>query len=378
VLVLDACRYDAGSRLAEILNRGEPVRRAEVSPVRAPLPSITAIGMPFCLPGDTSQLRVTVESGNFRVTVPGFEGNLSDAGKRRDWLKQRFKLKDRSFLSVSQAADPASPVELNAKNLGRLVFVFGDELDDHDCQLKPFGIEHVLERYATVIRRLRAGGYNVIHVITDHGFFHWDPASDEKDGSKPDGNLRFTSRRAIVGDELKHASAMLFPVPGSDLECCVPRSVNSFKTYGRIGFFHGGATLQELVTPMLVIRWPRKARKTGVVIKPISQITSLVQRVEIAPAATQTDFLNVVDEMTLTRAVRLKVCDPRTGKAIFKGKSVVKVEPGGEATTIELEKVADADATVGSELEVVVEDADNDESLDRRTVILKVQFDDWD
>jgi hypothetical protein len=378
VLVLDACRYDAGCRLADMLNRGEPVRRAEVSPARAPLPSITAIGMPFCLPGDTMQLHVTVEGGGFRVTTPGFEGNLSDAGKRRDWLKQRFQLKDGSFLSVSQVADPASPVDVNAKDLGRLVFVFGDELDDHDCQLKAFGIEHVLERYATVIRRLRAGGYNTIRVVTDHGFFHWDPAPDEKDGTKPDGDLRFTSRRAIVGYELRHPSAVLFPIPGSDLGCSVPRSVNSFKTYGRIGFFHGGATLQELVTPMLVIRWPRKAKKTAVVIKPISQITSLVQRVEIAPAAAQMDFLNAVDEMILTRAVRLKVCDPRTGKAIFKGKSVVKVEPGGEAVTIELEKVADAEAPAGSKLELVVEDADDDEPLDRRTVILKVQFDDWD
>jgi hypothetical protein len=39
VLVLDACRYDAGCRLAEMLNEGEPVRRAEVSSARAPLPS---------------------------------------------------------------------------------------------------------------------------------------------------------------------------------------------------------------------------------------------------------------------------------------------------------------------------------------------------
>ena len=49
VLVLDACRYDLGARLAETVEKGEPARRAEVLAARAPLPSITALGMPFAL-----------------------------------------------------------------------------------------------------------------------------------------------------------------------------------------------------------------------------------------------------------------------------------------------------------------------------------------
>lgn len=378
VLVLDACRYDAGCRLAEILNQGEPVRRAEVSASRAPLPSLTAIGMPFCLPCDTAGLRVTIENNEFRVTAPGFGGNLSKAEQRREWLKSKFKLKEGSFLHVAQIADNTASAELNAKALGKLVFVFGDELDDHDCELKPFGIDHVLERYATVIRRLRGAGYNTVHVVTDHGFFHWEPAPDEKDGAKPSGDILFASRRAIVGYELTHADALCLPVPGSDLNCCVPRSVNTFKTYGRIGFFHGGATLQELVTPVVTIRWPRKAKKMGVVLKPISQITSLAQRIEIAPAATQVDFLNPVDEALLTRTVRLRVCNPATGKALFKGKATAQIEPGGAAVTIVLAKTADAEAKAGTELEIVVEDADNDEILERRPVTLKVELNDWD
>ncbi|MCL6502399.1 MAG: hypothetical protein K6T86_06905, partial [Pirellulales bacterium] len=48
ILVLDACRYDLGCRLAEMLNRGEPSRRASVSAARAPIPSITALCIPLC------------------------------------------------------------------------------------------------------------------------------------------------------------------------------------------------------------------------------------------------------------------------------------------------------------------------------------------
>lgn len=378
VLVLDACRYDAGCRLAEMLKREGAGVRAEVSSARAPLPSITAIGMPFCLPGDTGELRAAVEDGKICVTASGFTGNLSDADQRREWLKQRYKLKDGSFLFVEHVADSTTSADLSAKTLGKLVFVFADELDDHDCWLKPFGLDQNLERYATVIRRLRAAGYNTVHVVTDHGSFYWNPAPDEKDVAKPEGEIRFASRRAIVGSDLKHASAFCLPMTGSELQCCVPRSVNTFKTYGRIGFFHGGPTLQELVTPMLTIRWPRKAKKTDVVLKPITQITSLMQRVEVAPAAAQTGFFEAVDETLLTRTVRVKVCDPATGKALFKGKASARIEPGGGAVSIELAKVGEADAKVGTELEVVIEDADNDELLERRPVTLKVELNNWD
>jgi hypothetical protein len=65
---------------------------------------------------------------------------------------------------------------------------------------------------------------------------------------QPAGDILWKSRRAIVGRDLKHASALKFQVTAcDDLECCIPRSVNAFKTYGGLGFFHGGATMQELV-----------------------------------------------------------------------------------------------------------------------------------
>jgi len=225
---------------------------------------------------------------------------------------------------------------------------------------------------------MRAAGYNTVQVVTDHGSFYWEPAPDEKESAKPGGEIGFSSRRAIVGSELKHTNALCLTVPGSDLQCCVPRSVNSFKTYGRIGFFHGGATLQELVTPVLTVRWPRKAKKVDVVLKPITQITSLAQRIEVAPAAAQMDFQGTLDATLLTRTVRLKVCDPATGKALFKGKTTAQVEPAGGTVTVELRKIADAEAKAGMNLEVIVEDADNDEILERRSVTLKVELNDWD
>jgi hypothetical protein len=382
ILVLDACRYDLGCRLAEILNRGEPTRRASVSSARAPIPSITALGMPLCLPGvsDTMRVSLTVETnGDWRVTVAGFAGELTQANQRRAWLKQTYKLRDNSFLSVTDVLNSDLPDAITAKALGKLIFVFGDEFDTagHDGQLQMTGSEDLLERYARAIRRLRAGGYTTIAVVTDHGFFHWEPEQDEIE-PKPTGDVCWLSRRAIVGHGLQHSSAIPLPVMASDLECRVPRSINAFKSYGGLGFFHGGATLQELIIPVVIASWPKKAKRIGVVLKPLAQIVSLSQRVEVAPAASaQKDIFGGVDENLLGRQVMIKVLHPESGKLLFKSKVPVAVEPGGGTVTVELSKVEGAEATVGTDVQLLVLDADDEEILDRSVATLKVELDEW-
>lgn len=380
VIVLDACRYDLGYRLANLLNQGEPGRRAEILPARAPLPSITPLGMPCSLPGLAAHIQVELPDkgkAEWRVTTTGFQGNLADAAERRRWLKQTYKLDEKSFLTLAEVVDAAAPEQFNAKSLGRLIFIFEDMLDDHDQVFRPFGLDQIITRYAALVRRLRSGGYNTVLIVTDHGFFHWDPEPDEKDLSQPEGEILWKSRRAIVGRDLKHASALKVRVIGSnDLECAIPRSVNAFKTYGGLGFFHGGATLQELIIPVISVTWPQKAQKIEVVLKPVEQITSLVQRIEIAPGAIQKDLFGNVGENLLARQVVVKAVHPQTGKWLFKSKAV-SVEPGGPALTVELAKNDDAAANRGDNLDLRVIDADDEEILDHRTVKLMVDLDEW-
>lgn len=380
ILVLDACRFDLGCRIAEELNRGEPTRRADVRAARAPVPSITALGMPFCLPVETSKLRVDLpehEASSWNVKVDDFDGNLAIAGQRQEWLKKNFKLKTGALLSANSVLNSDNPEAITIKSLGRLAFVFDDDFDDHDCVLKPFGLDDRVERYGALIRRLRSAGYNTVLVVTDHGFFHWDPAPDEKDLAKPEGTILWRSRRAIVGRALKHGSAITVKVSGSDLECSVPRSVNAFKTYGGLGFFHGGATLQELVIPVVTVRWPRKARKIEVVLKPVQQIVSLRPRIEVEPAAVDKDLYGVVDEKLLGRRVTVKVMHRESGKVLFRSDAVVSLEPGGDLKAVELAKVEGAEGRAGSPLEVQVVDADDEEILDRGSATLMVELDEW-
>ncbi|HXG33315.1 MAG TPA: PglZ domain-containing protein [Bryobacteraceae bacterium] len=378
VLVLDACRYDLGARLAEALNKGEPVPRARVEAARAPLPSITALGMPFALAEEASGLVVELTAGpqaQWRVTAQDGAHDLAAADGRKEWLRRRFKLKAQSITNVKSVLEsPPAP-----KEAGRLLFVFGDEFDvlGHEGELQFTGAEEYLERYVRAIRRLREAGYPNVVVVTDHGFLHWEPDADEVE-EPPSGEIVWRSRRAVVGRGLKHPTAIAAAVPGSDLECRVPRSVNAFRTYGRLGYFHGGATLQELVIPVVIFRWPRKAEKVAAVLTPVAEITSLKPRVEVRPGSSGR-LPGFGAEVGVTgREVTVKVVEPATGRRLFKAAASVRIEPDGEPISLVLEREAGESCARGSRLQLELRDADNDELLDRCEVELKVDLEEWD
>jgi hypothetical protein len=379
VLVLDACRYDLGARLAEMLNKGEPARRAEIQPARAPLPSITALGMPFALADDSSALVVelTAEApAQWRVTARDGAHDLAAPEARREWLRRRFRLKAGSITDVKSVLDTPPP---GPKDAGRLLFVFGDEFDvqGHEGELQFTGAEEYIERYVRVVRRLRDAGYPNVVVVTDHGFVHWEPEKDEVD-DPPSGEILWRSRRAVAGRGLKHPTAVAVRVYGSDLECRVPRSVNAFRTYGRLGYFHGGATLQELVIPVVIFRWPKKAEKVAAVLTPLAEITSLKPRVEVRPGGGGRLPGFGAEANVTGRQVMVKIVEPGSGRRLFKAGESARVEPDGDPVPLVLDREAGERCARGTRLQVELRDADNDVLLDHCEVELKVDLEEWD
>jgi hypothetical protein len=378
LVFLDACRYELGQRLADLLNEGETARRATVKTAVARVPSVTALGMAFALPLPRGQLQVGVTGdGRFQVSAEGFRGNLALAQDRARWLAERFGVQD--LLSVADVLDGEKLASPTRKR--RLVVVCGAEFDHegHEGQLQWSGADAHLERYARAIRRLRDAGYARVVVVTDHGFFHWRPDADEIEDRNVTGEEVWRSRRAVVGRGLAHGSAVRLPVPGSDLDVLVPRSVNAFRAYGGLGYFHGGATLQEIVIPVLTVRWPVRAAKVGVVLKPVSRLVSLSPSVEVQAAATAFEGQSrMLDDRLLPRRVTVKVRNAETGAVVFRHGESVTIEPGGETQAVRLSLVEPRPAIAyGARLFVEVADADDETLLAREEVELKVDIDEW-
>jgi hypothetical protein len=176
---------------------------------------------------------------------------------------------------------------------------------------------------------------------------------------------------------LHSTSALPLKVSASDLDCAVPRSVNAFQTYGGLGYFHGGATLQELIIPVVTVAWPRKSQKIGAVLKPVDHIERQIQKIEVAPASVQQDLAGGVDESLVSRSVAAKAIDPSTGKTLFKSDAAT-IEPGGGTVPLTLKRVTGAQGRFGSELQLQLLDAEDDELLESQTVRLSVELDEWD
>ena len=376
IIFLDACRFDLGKRLARNLNAGEPAKRAETSAAIAPIPTITLLGMAFALPMERTELHVEHDGKDFHVKADGFGGDLTVAEQRRKWMTSAMGTK--TFLTIAEVID-GGKLKSSAR-IPRLLVVQGDEFDTagHDGELQLTGASDAIERYARAVRLLRDAGYSRVIVATDHGFFHWQPEPDEVEEDKPKGDVLWLSRRAVVGRGLTHPSAIGLHVPCSDLEVMVPRSVNAFKTYGGLGFFHNGATLQEMVIPVVIVQWPTKSVKVPVVLKPVGHIMTEAPCVQVEAGVAGQQKLVGADDTRLARRIVAKVHDPTGGRLIFKSEEPVTVEPCSGLITIQMKRIdSNVALSYGTKLIVRIYDADDEALLTEEKVVLKVDLDEW-
>ena len=378
LVYLDAFRFELGKRLAEMLNKGEPAERAVVDAALAPIPSMTCVGMAMALPVAKDDVRVSIrrDENSIQVAAQGFSGDLAIAANRRAFITAKLGAKD--FLTIKEVfeGDKLKP----PTKARRILVVEGGDIDasGHEGELSWQGTEEALARCVQAVRRLHAAGYLRVIVLTDHGFFHWQPAADEILEAKPDGDLLWQSRRAMLGYGLKHKSGLKLPVTCSDLEAVVPRSTGAFKTYGGMGYFHGGATLQELVIPVVRVAWPPKTVRTPVVLKPVQYIASEKPRVQIEAGVTEAQGTFFADAGQVTRRVEIRVRETSGGYVVFRHGEPVTIDPQSGPKTVQLDLAEPRRAVAhGTPLIVEVRDAESEEILAREDITLKVDIDEW-
>ena len=182
----------------------------------------------------------------------------------------------------------------------------------------------------------------------------------------------------MVGLNLSHPTAVILPVSQSDLEVAIPRSTTAFRTYGALGFFHGGATLQELAIPVIVANWPIKVRKIDVVLKPVGYISSETPRLQVQAAGTGQLLLLGPDSDLIPRSVIVKIVEKESGKLVFRHADSILVQPEGPPITVQLNIIEPRpELPFGAKLSVIVIDADDEEILAREEVPLKTDINDW-
>jgi uncharacterized protein (TIGR02687 family) len=259
VIISDALRYEVGE---ECLRRIRALDRfdAELKPMISTLPSYTQLGMAALLPHNGLAM---AEDGS---------GDILAGGENTKGLAAREKLlvagRQGDSARALKAEDLMNMRTEEGKALFRdnhIVYVYhnridaiGDKLQTED-QL-PEAAEDAIADLTKLVRKLTSANFSNILITADHGFLYQHRALDESDFAiaDPQGTeILFRNRRFVIGRGLaptagmKHFSAASLGLSG-DLEVLIPNSINRMRVKGAGSrFVHGGATLQEVVIPVI-------------------------------------------------------------------------------------------------------------------------------
>ena len=271
VIVSDALRYEIGDELLSLI-RKEDRYTAEIEPTLASLPSYTQLGMAALLPHKNLAIN---HDKNASVSVDGV--NSQGLAGRTKILK---RLSDCRATSSKASTIMEMPGD-ECRSLIRendIVYIFHNRIDfvghKRESEERAFeAVEEALSDLIRLIKKLTGANANNLLVTADHGFIYQNRPVDESDfsGAVADGeNIFYRDRRFVLGNGLidapgfhKFNSAQLGLACETEIQ--IPKSINRLRLQGSGSrFVHGGASLQEVVIPVLKINKKRQSDVSAV------------------------------------------------------------------------------------------------------------------
>jgi hypothetical protein len=250
VLLIDSLRYELGVELEKQLSDDGQV---ELQPAFAQLPSVTPVGMASLLPGAGSDLRLHRKDDKISVALG--EKSLAQVSQRMDVLRQRYgdrftekQLTD--FVRARKKIDSAVD----------LLVLRSTTIDQHMESTPEMALRLLHQSLKTIrvaVHKLRNEGFNDAIIVTDHGFY-LNTATESGDVcKKPQGDWVGLHERLLLGTGVPDSANFVIPaehlgIRGDFAQVAGPRAMVPY----RAGewYFHGGASLQETVVPVIAMR----------------------------------------------------------------------------------------------------------------------------
>ena len=368
IVVIDALRYDLGTTLVKYINQHEGTDRATLKPARAPLPSITALGMGMALPIAEAQLQADFSTNGWRLIETQSQKNLRVAAERRAWLRDRGIIDD-GFLELNELLEKGVAAPTKA---GQRLFITDRTIDKlgHDDELEIQGSSTIVERYYAAISQLREARWHRILIVTDHGYIHWS-GSNDTGMSPPVPGPSYRSRRALAYPTQTTVPVPHAYAPGNQWKVVPARGATNWIAYGGLGYFHGGASLQEWIIPCIQVEWPAKGKPVQPTIQPVEHILSVRPRITVLIEREKQS-----SEELLPRKIEV-IIRHATERTILFRSAATELNPAGTEVPIMLTMVANADAAWDSPLRIEVRDLLTEEILAAIDSTLRARLDEW-
>ncbi len=348
-LMVDALRFELGLELEKQLKDEFEIT---LKPAYACLPSITLVGMASLLPGAGKELSI-------KKTDSGMVPMLGDVPVGT--VPQRMGVFEKRFGSRFAEMRADDFIDNNHKfdksvELAVLRSVEIDTQFENTPKTAPSVILLELKNLRVAISMLQSQGFNQVVIATDHGFFMNRQATKGDVCPKPAGDWYLIHGRIALGSGNADQHHFVMPanqagIKGDYSQLAGPSTMAAYSR-GKL-YFHGGASLQECVVPVMEVKLKGKAKATQQTVVTLSYkkdakaITSRRPIVELSVASddlfAQTEILleahneagNVIGEAKIggvvnaaTRTVSLQSGDSQKVTIImnddFEGAFIVK------------------------------------------------------
>jgi len=258
VIISDAMRYECGVELTSLIlaeNKKKDRFSAKISSMLSSLPSYTQLGMASLLPH--RELSIKNKNDIVFVDDKSSSGTVNRDKILKSYDKNAMAIGYEDFLKYKR--DEGRELVRNAS----VVYIYHDEIDKmgEKNEIKTFdAVQSTFESIIKIIKQIsNFNGSNML-ITSDHGFLYTNQATQDSEFCKVDSDGAIKSnRRFIIGKNLESGTCVS-KYSGADLgiggdnEYLIPKSINKIRVQGAGNrFIHGGASLQELVIPLIEV-----------------------------------------------------------------------------------------------------------------------------
>ncbi|PVY76889.1 uncharacterized protein (TIGR02687 family) [Tamilnaduibacter salinus] len=289
VIISDAMRYEIGDELLGLI-RQEDRYSAELEPALSTLPSYTQLGMAALLPNKSLAIADN-DTGTVLVDGQSSQGTVN-----------RTKILQAALDGRGQAVKAEDFMQLNREDSRELLkgndvlYIYHNRIDHTGDKMHSEGqafeaAEQTLGDLIRLIKKLTAANANNLLITADHGFIYQNRELDESDflGDAVSGDdVRYRDRRFVLGKGLSaspafhHFSSEQLGLDG-DMEVQIPKSINRLRLKGSGSrFVHGGASLQEVVIPVLKVNKKRQSDVSAVEVDILRGASSVITSGQLA------------------------------------------------------------------------------------------------
>lgn len=289
VIISDAMRYEIGDELLGLI-RQEDRYSAELEPALSTLPSYTQLGMAALLPNKSLAIADN-DTGTILVDDQSSQGTIN-----------RTKILQAALDGRGQAVKAEDFMQLNREDSRELLkgndvlYIYHNRIDHTGDKMHSEGqafeaSEQTLGDLIRLIKKLTAANANNLLITADHGFIYQNRELDESDflGDAVSGDdIRYRDRRFVLGKGLSaspafhHFSSEQLGLDG-DMEVQIPKSINRLRLKGSGSrFVHGGASLQEVVIPVLKVNKKRQSDVSAVEVDILRGASSVITSGQLA------------------------------------------------------------------------------------------------